>query len=359
MEIAELLLLTKEKKASDLHLTVGVPPLVRVNGAISRVEAPPLERKQLHEMLYGVLTEDQKARFEKDLELDFSLELAGVARFRVNLYLTRAGEAAAFRLIPERVPSLDELRIPNQVKNFANLERGIVLVTGPTGSGKSTTLAALIDLINQTRPCHIITLEDPIEYVHKHSKCIINQREIGNHTHSFSAALRSALREDPDIILVGEMRDLETIQLALRAAETGHLVFSTLHTASSGKTLDRIVDVFPADQQEQIRIQLADAIEGVLAQTLVPTADAMARIVATEIMFATPAIRNLIREGKTYQIPTTIQLSNKDGMISMDQSLALLTRQGVVKQEDARQKAYDRENFERLLLGKLPMAGGV
>ncbi|HNT29516.1 MAG TPA: type IV pilus twitching motility protein PilT [bacterium] len=354
MEIAELLALTKKEHASDLHLTVGVPPVLRVNGELQKTNLDPLDKKKLHDMLYEILTEDQKSRFEADHELDFSVELENVARFRVNAYLTRSGVGAAFRMIDDHIPSIEELNLPKVIERFSKLERGLVLVTGPTGSGKSTTLAALINLINQERRCHIITLEDPIEYVHKHQNSIINQREVGSHTHSFANALRSALREDPDVILVGEMRDLETIQLAIRAAETGHLVFSTLHTASSGKTIDRIIDVFPADRQEQIRVQLSDIIEGILAQTLIPTVTGTGRVAAVEVMFANSAIRNLIRENKAFQIPTTIQLSTQEGMQSMDQALVMLTRQGLIAQEAAEQKAYDRENYRHLMLGKMP-----
>jgi twitching motility protein PilT len=355
MEIAELLKLTKDRNASDLHLTVGSPPALRIHGEMIRTDLPVLDRKVLHALLYEILTEEQKARFDRDHEIDFSVDLEGVARFRVNVYLTRLGEAAAFRLIPAEIPSVEQLRLPAQIKRLTELPRGLVLVTGPTGSGKSTTLAALLALVNAQRKAHVITLEDPIEYVHSHHQSIINQREIGHHSLSFSNALRAALREDPDVIMVGEMRDVETIQLALTAAETGHLVFSTLHTASAGRSLDRIVDVFPADQQEQIRVQLAEAIEGVLAQTLVPTVDEKGRVVAMEVMFASGAIRNLIRENKAYQIPNTIQLSNNEGMQTLDQSLVLLLREGVISREEALSKAYDRKNFEQLALGKTPM----
>ncbi len=356
MDIAELLMKTRDAKASDLHVTVGTTPMNRVHGDIMPIpNYPVLERKQLQDMLYSILTEDQKAKFDADHELDFSIELENVARFRVNVYLTRRGMAGAFRLIPAMVPSPDELRLPKQVMRLTGLERGLVLVTGPTGSGKSTTLASMIDYINRNRKLHIITLEDPIEYVHNHNKCIIDQREIGNHTHSFAAALRSALREDPDVILVGEMRDLETIQLAIRAAETGHLVFATLHTASAGRTLDRIVDVFPSDQQDQIRVQLSEAIEGILAQTLVPTSDGQGRAMAMEVMFASAAVRNLIRENKTHQILNTIQLGNSEGMQSLDQALVLLFREGLISAEEAEQKAYDLKNFQQLMLGKTPL----
>jgi len=359
MEIAELLKLTKEKDASDLHLTVNSQPVIRVRGDIERVDAPRFERKQLHDMIYEILTEDQKARFDRDFELDFSIDLEGVARFRVNVYRTRLGEAAAFRLIPATIPTIEELHLPPQVKRFTELQRGLVLVTGPTGSGKSTTLAALIGMIIAKRKGHVITLEDPIEYVHQHHMSIINQREVGNHTHSFANALRSALREDPDVIMLGEMRDKESIQLALTAAETGHLVFSTLHTASAGRTLDRVVDVFPADQQEQIRVQLSEAIEGVLAQTLVPTANGQGRVAAIEVMFASGAVRNLVRENKAFQIPNTIQLANGQGMQTLDQSLVLLVREGLITEAEALKRCYDKKNFQQLMAGKTPLIAKV
>lgn len=355
MELTELLTLTRSKSASDLHLTVGTPPAIRIHGDVVRLGTEPLDRKSLRAMIYEILTEDQKATFDAEHEIDFSIDLEGVARFRVNAYLTRRGEAAAFRLIPSEIPSLEQLHLPSQIKQLTKLERGLVLVTGPTGSGKSTTLAGLIDIINRERQAHVITLEDPIEYVHQHLSSIVNQREVGRHTLSFASALRSALREDPDVILVGEMRDLETIQQALTAAETGHLVFSTLHTASAGRTLDRIVDVFPAHQQEQVRIQLAESIEAVLGQTLITSVDKQSRVAAMEVMFATPAIRNLIRENKAYQIPTSIQLANNQGMQSLDQSLMLLVREGAISLDAARQKAYNRKDFDQLMLGKTPL----
>jgi len=349
MDITELLLLTKERNASDLHLTVGAPPILRLDGKLVKLEHPPLTREQIHAMLYEVLTDDQKAKFEETYDLDFSLDLAQVARFRVNLFMTRLGEAAAFRLIPSRIKSLEELGLPPILADLAMKDRGLILVTGPTGSGKTTTLAALIDYMNDHRHDHIITIEDPIEFVHQHRNCLINQREVGPHTRSFASALRAALREDPDVILVGEMRDLETISLALTAAETGHLVLATLHTNSAAQTINRIIDVFPPHQQEQVRVQLSETILGVCAQTLIPRADGFGRVVAVEMMVATPAIRNLIREAKTYQIPSIIQTSMKDGMQSLDQSLKQLLRAGLITLEEAMKRAVDKQAF---------MAGG-
>ena len=349
MDITELLLLTKERNASDLHLTVGAPPILRIDGRLVKLEHSPLTREQIHAMLYEVLTDDQKAKFEETYDLDFSLDLAQVARFRVNLFMTRLGEAAAFRLIPSRIKSLEELGLPPILADLAMKDRGLILVTGPTGSGKTTTLAALIDYMNDHRHDHIITIEDPIEFVHQHRNCLINQREVGPHTRSFASALRAALREDPDVILVGEMRDLETISLALTAAETGHLVLATLHTNSAAQTINRIIDVFPPHQQEQVRVQLSETILGVCAQTLIPRADGFGRVVAVEMMVATPAIRNLIREAKTYQIPSIIQTSMKDGMQSLDQSLKQLLRAGLITLEEAMKRAVDKQAF---------MAGG-
>ena len=349
MDITELLLLTKERNASDLHLTVGAPPILRIDGKLVKLEHSPLTREQIHAMLYEVLTDDQKAKFEETYDLDFSLDLAQVARFRVNLFMTRLGEAAAFRLIPSRIKSLEELGLPPILADLAMKDRGLILVTGPTGSGKTTTLAALIDYMNDHRHDHIITIEDPIEFVHQHRNCLINQREVGPHTRSFASALRAALREDPDVILVGEMRDLETISLALTAAETGHLVLATLHTNSAAQTINRIIDVFPPHQQEQVRVQLSETILGVCAQTLIPRADGFGRVVAVEMMVATPAIRNLIREAKTYQIPSIIQTSMKDGMQSLDQSLKQLLRAGLITLEEAMKRAVDKQAF---------MAGG-
>jgi twitching motility protein PilT len=345
MEIKELLIITKEKDASDLHLNVGVPPVLRINGKLEKLNLPELTPEDTHNMIYSILNEKQETDFEKCGELDLSYELANLARFRVNVFKHRRGEGAAFRLIPEKIKTLSELNLPSILSTFTDKDKGFVLITGPTGSGKSTTLAALIDIINKKRYDNIITIEDPIEFVHYHQNCLISQREIGSHTKSFASALRSALREDPDVILVGEMRDLETISMALTAAETGHLVFSTLHTISAAETIERIIDVFPPHQQNQVRMQLAGTILGIIAQTLLPTLDEKGRVPAIEVMIANPAIRNLIREGKVHQIPSTIQTSKKEGMQSLDQSLKDLVREDKISREEAIKKAIDKKAF--------------
>ncbi|MDR7418970.1 MAG: type IV pilus twitching motility protein PilT [Armatimonadota bacterium] len=345
MDITELLLLTKDRKASDLHLAAGAPPALRINGALIRLEGAPLSRDQMHGLLYDVLTDEQKARFEATHDLDFSLELSGIGRFRVNAFMQRLGEGMVLRLIPAKIRTLDELDMPPVLKDLAMKDRGLVLVTGPTGSGKSTTLAAMVDHMNDNREHHVITIEDPIEFVHTPKKCNINQREVGPHTHSFATALRSALREDPDIILVGEMRDLETIAQAITAAETGHLVLSTLHTSSAPQTVSRIVDVFPPHQQEQVRVQLAESLIAVVAQTLIPTVDSKARVAGLEIMVATPAVRNMIRENKIHQLPSAIQTGARDGMQSLDQHLKTLVKLRRISQEEALKRAIERDAF--------------
>ena len=345
MQIKELLIKAKEKDASDLHLNVGIPPVLRINGKLIRLNLPELTPEITHEMIYSILSEKQKTGFEKFGEYDLSYELINISRFRVNVFKHRRGEGAAFRLIPEKIKTLSELGLPSMLSDFTEKDRGLVLVTGPTGSGKSTTLAALVDIINKNRYDNIITIEDPIEFIHSHKNCLVSQREIGSHTTSFASALRNALREDPDVILVGEMRDLETISMALTAAETGHLVFSTLHTISAAETIERIIDVFPPHQQNQVRMQLAGSLLGVVAQTLLPILDEKGRIPALEIMLANPAIKNLIREGKAYQIVSTIQISKKDGMQSLDQSLKDLLMEGKISQEDALKKAIDKKAF--------------
>jgi len=350
MQIKELLIKAKEKDASDLHLNVGIPPVLRINGKLTRLDLPELTPEITHEMIYSILSEKQKAGFEKFGEYDLSYELINISRFRVNIFKHRRGEGAAFRLIPEKIKTLSELGLPSMLSDFTEKDRGLVLVTGPTGSGKSTTLAALVDIINKNRYDNIITIEDPIEFIHSHKNCLVSQREIGSHTTSFASALRNALREDPDVILVGEMRDLETISMALTAAETGHLVFSTLHTISAAETIERIIDVFPPHQQNQVRMQLAGSLLGVVAQTLLPILDEKGRIPALEIMLANPAIKNLIREGKAYQIASTIQISKKDGMQSLDQSLKDLLMEGKISQEDALKKAIDKKAFCRTSL---------
>lgn len=345
MEIKELLIKTKEKDASDLHLNVGIPPVLRINGKLTKLDLPELTPEITHGMIYSILSEKQKTDFEKHGELDLSYELDNIARFRINVFKHRRGEGAAFRLIPEKIKTLSELNLPSIISSFTEKDKGLVLVTGPTGSGKSTTIAALIDIINKERYDNIITIEDPIEFIHSHINCLVSQREVGSHTESFASALRSALREDPDVILVGEMRDLETISMALTAAETGHLVFSTLHTISAAESVERIIDVFPPHQQNQVRMQLAGSILGIVAQTLMPTLDGKGRVPALEVMIANPAIRNLIREGKVYQIPSTIQISKKDGMQSLDQSLKDLLMEGKISREDALKKAIDKKAF--------------
>lgn len=344
-KIQDLLLEAKEKGASDVHLNVGIPPIFRLNGKLAKTQFSILSPEDVHELIYSLISDQQKEQFEKDRQLDFSYELKDVSRFRINVFRHRLGEAAAIRLIPTEIKNVSELGLPDVISTLAEKDKGIILATGPTGSGKSTTLAALIDIINTNRYEHIISIEDPIEFIHQHKNCIISQREIGEHTDSFASALRVALREDPDVILVGEMRDLETISMALRAAETGHLVFSTLHTNSAADTIERIINAFPAHQQAQARMQVSGTIEAVIAQTLIPTADGLGRIVAAELMLATPAIRNLIRDEKIYQIPSTIQISRNIGMQSLDQSLKDLLMEGKITREDAIRKATNKKAF--------------
>jgi len=335
--------------ASDLHLTAGSPALVRVNGELAPLrDYPALPPDLIQRLIYTVLTQKQRERFEAELELDFAYAMPGTARFRVNVYRQRENIGAAFRRIPYDIKSLEDLGVPESVSRFAGLPRGMVLVTGPTGSGKSTTLAALIDLANRTRRDHIMTVEDPIEFLHRHKSCMVNQREVGEDTHSFTSALKHVLRQDPDIILVGEMRDLETISVALTAAETGHLVFATLHTQDAAQTIDRVIDVFPPHQQQQVRAQLAGALQGVICQTLCRTTDGKGRVVATEVMVATPAIRNLIREGKTHQVYSAMQAGAQHGMHTMDQHLAELVRAGKITYEHAVEKCHHVEDFNRL-----------
>ena len=357
MDIVDLLRLTKERSASDLHLAAGAAPTLRVHGDLVSVDATPHSNEDLRGLLYDILTDAQKARFEETQDLDFALELANVGRFRVNAFVQRRGYGMVLRLIPDKVRSLDELQMPPILKDLAGRDRGLVLVTGPTGSGKSTTLAAMVDHINERWSDHIITIEDPIEFVHEPKKSRINQREVGSHTKSFSAALRSALREDPDTILVGEMRDLETIAQALTAAETGHLVLSTLHTNSAPQTITRIVDVFPPEQQAQIRVQLADALLGVVSQTLLPTVDHKGRVAALEIMVATPAVRNMIRENKVHQIVTAIQTGAREGMQSLDQHLKSLVKLRRIPPEEAAERAVDKDSFRFESAAGLPAGG--
>ncbi|MCW2746732.1 MAG: twitching motility protein [Mycobacterium sp.] len=347
--LAELLEQVVARGASDLHLTASSPPMVRVSGGLMPVQgAPTLSSTDLQSLLFAILTNKQRERFEASLELDFAYTLPGSARFRVNMYRQRNAVGAVFRLIPYEIKKLEDLGVPPSINHFAMLPRGFVLVTGPTGSGKSTTLASLIDLANRQRRDHIMTVEDPIEFLHSHQGCLVNQREVGEDTHSFGAALKHVLRQDPDIILVGELRDLETISVALTAAETGHLVFATLHTQDAAQTIDRIIDVFPAGQQQQVRTQLAGALQGVVCQQLLRTADGRGRAVATEVMVATPAIRALIRDGKTHQIYSSLQAGAKHNMHTMDQHLAELVRAGKVAFDAAMEKCHHLEDFTRL-----------
>ena len=346
MDITQLLTFTKQAGGSDLHLSAGSPPMIRVHGEMHRLKISMLTNDDIHHLIYDIMDDDQKKRFEEDKEIDFSRQLGDIARFRVNIFYNQNGEAAVFRTIPTKVLTAEELNLPPVLLELANREKGLVLVTGPTGSGKSTTLAAMVDYINKTKRGHILTIEDPIEFRHESIKCLVNQREVGPHTHSFANALRSALREDPDIILVGEMRDLETISLAITAAETGHLVFGTLHTSSAAKTVDRIIDVFPPDQQEQIRAMFAESIEGVIAQRLLLKKDGKGRVAAMEIMIGTTAIRNLIREGKAFQIPSIIQTGKEQGMQSMDSALKDLVNNGDVDAEVALAFAHDKKSFQ-------------
>jgi twitching motility protein PilT len=334
MDISELLRFVLESKGSDLHISAGEPPVVRIHGEMIKVDVAPLTREEVHAIIYDTLNDFQKKTFEETLELDFSFSLGDIARFRVNIFKQQRGESGVFRTIPNRIPTFEDLNLPNPFRDIAMREKGLVLVTGPTGSGKSTTLAAMIDFINTHKQEHIITIEDPIEFLHVSKKCLINQRELGPHTKSFSSALRSALREDPDVILVGEMRDLETISLALTAAETGHLVFATLHTNSAPDTIDRVIDVFPAERQNQVRSMISSSLQAVISQRLFKRQDGRGRIAAFEIMMATPAVRNLIRENKVEQIISIIQTSKGMGMQTMEAACQELLMKKLVSTEE-------------------------
>jgi len=344
MDISELLAFSVKNKASDLHLSAGLPPMIRVDGDIRRINIPALEHKEVHALIYDIMNDKQRRDYEEFLETDFSFELPGVARFRVNAFNQNRGAGGVFRTIPSKVLSLEDLNAPKFFEELCKKPRGLILVTGPTGSGKSTTLAAMINYINQNDYAHILTVEDPIEFVHESQKCLINQREVHRDTHGFNEALRSALREDPDIILVGEMRDLETIRLALTAAETGHLVFGTLHTTSAAKTIDRIIDVFPAAEKDMIRAMLSESLQAVISQTLMKKIGG-GRVAAHEIMVGTSAIRNLIREAKVAQMYSAIQTGRKDGMQTLDQNLRELVDKGLVNAKTAMVKAVNKDMF--------------
>ena len=356
LDFAEVLLEVVERRASDLHLTAGAPPMIRVRGRLTPMEGyPVLTPTDTREILYSILSNAQRQKLENNWQLDFAYQIPGAARFRVNAYFQRSALGAAFRLIPFEIAPLETLGMPAVVADFATKPRGLVLVTGPTGSGKSTTLASLIDVINETREEHIMTIEDPIEFLHSHKKCMVNQRELGADATSFAEALKAALRQDPDVILVGEMRDLETIGTAITAAETGHLVFATLHTQDTPQTIDRIIDVFPSAQQGQIRAQLSVALQGIMTQTLLPTADGSGRCVAVEVLVPTPAVRNLIREAKSHQIYSVLQTGGQHGMQTMDAALAQLCRAGKITRQLAESRARSPEEFKRLIGGSTPM----
>lgn len=345
MDISELLAFSVKNNASDLHLSAGLPPMIRVHGDVRRINLPPLEHKDVHALIYDIMNDSQRKAYEEFLECDFSFAIPGLARFRVNAFNQDRGPAAVLRTIPSKVLTLEQLGTPKIFADLALKPRGLVLVTGPTGSGKSTTLAAMINHLNENEYGHILTVEDPIEFVHESKKSLINQREVGPHTMSFSNALRSALREDPDAILVGELRDLETIRLALTAAETGHLVFGTLHTSSAAKTIDRVVDVFPAEEKEMVRAMLSESLQAVISQTLLKLKDDSGRVAAHEIMIATPAIRNLIRESKVAQMYSAIQTGSNMGMQTLDQCLTELVKQNKISLATARSAAKIPENF--------------
>lgn len=345
MDVSQLLAFGVKNKASDLHLSAGLPPMIRVHGDVRRINLPALDAKEVHDMVYDIMSDTQRKFYEEFLEIDFSFEINGLARFRVNAFNHQRGPGAVFRTIPSKVLTLEELNAPPIFAKLALKPRGLVLVTGPTGSGKSTTLAAMVNYLNETEHGHILTVEDPIEFVHESKKCLVNQREVSVHTHSFAAALKSALREDPDAILVGEMRDLETIRLALTAAETGHLVFGTLHTSSAAKTIDRIIDVFPADEKEMVRSMLSESLEAVISQTLLKNKAGTGRIAAHEIMVGTSAIRNLIREGKVAQMYSAIQTGTNEGMQTLDQCLLELVKKNQVNILEAKSRAKIPANF--------------
>ena len=357
--IPELLELVLERGASDLHLTTGSPPVIRVHGdLVPLTNYPELNPQGLRSMIYAILPQRRREELEQELELDMSYSLPGKARFRVNVYFQRDSIGGAFRLIPFEIRTADQLGLPPVVAEFARFPRGLVVVTGPTGSGKSTSLASLLDIVNTERRCHIMTVEDPIEYLHKHKSSIVNQREVGADTHGFAQALKHVLRQDPDVILVGEMRDLETMSTAITAAETGHLVFATLHTQDAPQTIDRMIDAFPPHQQQQIRVQLSTTLQGVVTQQLLQTADGQGRVVAAEVLVATPAVRNLVREAKVHQIYSVMQAGGRFGMQTMDSSLAELVRAGKLTHEMAMDRSHDPDELNRLLGSRPPVSDG-
>jgi twitching motility protein PilT len=345
MDITQLLQFAYQQDASDLHISAGEPPMIRVHGDMKKIKVPPLTTEQTHAMIYDIMGDSQRKHFEEHSDIDFSMQVGDIARFRVNVFRQNRGVGAVFRKIPTKIATLEELGMPQVLADLSRKEKGLVLVTGPTGSGKSTTLAAMINLVNEELEGHILTVEDPIEFIHRSKKCLVNQREVGPHTHSFNNALRAALREDPDIILVGELRDLETIQLALTAAETGHLVFGTLHTSSAPKTVDRIIDVFPPNQQAQVRAMFAESLQAVVTQTLCKKVGG-GRVACLEIMLGTTAVRNLIREGKIHQLPSVLQTSQNVGMQTMEMHLRELVERGLISRETAIEKTGNPDMFK-------------
>lgn len=346
-DIFSLLKETTQRGASDLHITVGLPPIIRENGSLKMLDEAPYTAQETKSIVTTIMTPEQVKTIEEVGQVDYSYSVAGWGRFRINAYKQRGSYTIACRVVGSQIPTLQELNLPTSLSEFTRFNKGLILVTGPTGSGKSTTLASMIDIINRERNCHILTLEDPIEYLHKHNKSMVNQREIGYDTKDYGSGLRAALRQDPDVMLIGEMRDLETISTALTAAETGHLVLSTLHTLGTAKTIDRIIDVFPPHQQQQVRVQLSTVLQGVISQQLIPRSDKKSRIVGLEIMLANPAIRNLIREGKTHQINSIIQMNRKGGMINMDTYLVNLYQKGIISKENALFYSLDQENMKK------------
>ncbi len=352
MDLKELLKSCIQNKASDLHLTENSPPILRIDGKLTPLPHKALTKEELKKGIYGLMTDNQKEKFERDYELDFSLALDDLERFRVNVHIQRGSVEAAFRRIPQEIPNIADLGLPPAVYEFAKKSRGLVLITGPTGTGKTTTLAALINFINEERSCMMMCVEDPIEFIHKNKKSVIKQREVYSDTHSFAEALKRCLRQDPDVIVVGEMRDLETISTALTAAETGHLVLATLHTPDAAQTIERIIDVFPSHQQQQVRLQLSAAIQGIMCQILLPRAEGTGRVLATEVLVATPGIRNLIREQEVEQIPTAIQTGMQYGMHTMDMCLKMLYKKGVITYEEAFAQVKNPEEFKQLIKDK-------